>query len=179
MEKVKLQEIQSLVLQSLLEEFKLAEIPAEISAQSENGIADILVTDHTDVGIHGEEVMGEYYFAPLAEEDSLIQYFIVTQTLTEDLPAEHLEALQLALTKINFTLPKGAFVIDKNDHVLTYRYVSVYRDNEDPERMREMIRYHIVTSLRFVGDWIDVLTGLMEGTLSKEKFMETFMNDNK
>ena len=64
MRREELIERQKTLLNRLQELFGSLEMDTELSPVSENGIADILITEHREVGMQGDEVLGEYYFLP-------------------------------------------------------------------------------------------------------------------
>lgn len=169
-----LKEKEKEVLQGLQQIFDLTGYLTEWSDQEENGMTDILRAEHPEVGKHGDEVLGEYYFLPSLTKEVDVMNLVISMTLTDSLRAEAAERIRFAITKINAILPFGAFVLDGTEEILSYRYVTVCFAQDDVEMMIRKASYLIAMALQFTALWIDPLLYLESGKLSEAEFVKVF-----
>lgn len=162
------------VLQGLQQIFDLTGYLTELSSRKENGMTDILRAEHPEVGIHGDEVLGEYYFLPALTDKVDAMNLVISMTLTDSLKKEAVTRIQTAITKINAVLPFGAFVLDVSEEILSYRYVAVCFEQEDADQIVKKASYLIAMALQFTALWIDSLLDLEGGRLSEADFLELF-----
>ena len=162
------------VLQGLQQIFDLTGYLTELSGRKENGLTDILRAEHPEVGIHGDEVLGEYYFLPALTDKVDAMNLVISMTLTDSLEKAAVDRIRMAITKINSVLPFGAFVLDASEEILSYRYVAVCLEQEDADLIVRKASYLIAMALQFTALWIDPLLDLEGGRLSETEFLEQF-----
>ena len=167
-------EKQKQVLQGLKQIFDLTGYFTEWMEAEQNGLADLLRAEHPEVGSRGDEVLGEYYFLPSLTEQVNVMNLVVSMTITDDLSSEAGERIQRAITKINYVLPFGGFVLNETEEILSYRYVISYFEDEEVDYMVRKASYHVGMALQFTALWIDSLLDLESGRLSEQKFMDDF-----
>ena len=165
-----LKEKQNVVLMALHQLFENLEIMTDFSREAENHVADMVVAEHRDVGLKGDEILGEYYFLPDKNEEQDYQSMVFALTLMDDLKKEHMEDVIKAISVLNFILPKGAFVVDEDNGLLMYRYVASFPAEESEEEMFSLARFHIAFSVQLVSMWLDPLMTLAYGTITYEEF---------
>lgn len=154
-------------LESLFSEQKLI---TQWQLKENNNTVDMLLVEHTGMGGDGGEVLGCYYFFPSDEEDGKIHRFVLSMTITERLNAWNLDYMREAVSRINFILPAGGFVIDHKGEILSYRIGIPFLADEEEKRMMELIGYHIVESTQYVSLWMDALLDLDAGEISYDEF---------
>lgn len=163
-------EKQKVVLQGLYHLFGSLEMLTEFSEEKENHIADMVITEHRDVGLKGDEVLGEYYFLPDKNEEQDYHNMVFVLMLLDDLKEEHLADVIRAISVVNFLLPRGAFVVDEENGTLMYRYVAAFPAKEPEEEMFSLAKFHIAFSVQLVSRWLDPLMALAYGTITYEEF---------
>ena len=170
MKREELKEKQNVVLTALHKLFKELDILTDFSREADNHMTDMVVAEHRDVGLKGDEIMGEYYFLPDKNEEQNYQSMVFALTLMDDLEKEHMEDVIKAISVVNFILPKGAFVVDEDNGLLMYRYVAAFPAEESEEEMFSLARFHIAFSVQLVSMWLDPLMTLAYGTITYEEF---------
>lgn len=160
------------LLEQLEQRFAEQKLLTQWQLKENNGMTDILCVEHDGVGSDGDEVLGSYYFLPPDQEEPFMHRFMTGITVTEELHSWNLDMIREAVTKINYLLPVGAFVIDHGGSTLTYRLGIPFLPDETQERMMEMIGYYLVETMQYVSLWIDVLLYLNEGRIPYAEFEE-------
>ena len=158
------------ILEELEGRFSEKQLLTQWQPKENNGLTDILYIEHPGAGNDGNEVLGSYYFLPPDEETPLMHKFVLGLTVTEELHSWNLDLMEKAVTKINYLLPLGAFVIDQKETTLTYRIGLPFLPDETTDRMLEVIGYYLVESMQYVSLWMDSLLYLNEGRISYNEF---------
>ena len=100
---------------------------------------DVLRGMHTEFSSEMVEVLGEYFFLPLETED--IWYFTSVFTIIEQIPDLLLEEMGATISRLNYYLPMGAFVLGGDQTgTLIYRYTVPVLSSHDEEVQFDMIR---------------------------------------
>lgn len=172
MKREELIERQKNILNQLHELFKNLEMETELSTASENGIADILITEHQEVGMRGDEVLGEYYFLPDPAPEQAFSSLVMTETILDDMTPEHAPDVVCAISRLNLLLPMGAFVVDEESGTVSYRNTVLLRAEDSEDGVFEMVRYGIAVALEIVHRWMDPLMSLAYGNIEFKDFLE-------
>lgn len=138
--------------------------------QENNHLTDMLLVEHTGMGTDEGEVLGCYYFIPALGEEGSIHQFVLSMTITERLNSWNLDFMREAISKINYILQAGCFVIDHKGEILSYRLGIPFLPDEEENRMMELIGYHIAESAQYVSLWMDSLLELNAGNISMEEW---------
>lgn len=162
------------LLKNIQQIFDITGYDTEWSGKEENEMTDILRAEHPEVGAHGDEVLGEYYFLPSLTEQVDTMNFVVSLTISDSLSPEAQARIVPAITKINSVMPLGVFVLDQSWEILSYRYVLSFFPEDDEDTMVRRASYHIGMALQYTALWIDALLDLEAGKLSVETFLQNF-----
>lgn len=179
MEKIKMEKMESKkrqneVLDMILDECEKNKLVAVKVPEEEAGIADMAVVRHSDKAKFSGEVLGEYYFLPVPESEKVFQYFVCSLTLSDDLDTEFAWAVQQAISKINFTLSSGAFLMSPDQKLLSFRYVLVQPVEQEISSMKLGIRAAMVNALRATAKWKDILSDMDSGKMEYNDFLKQF-----
>lgn len=131
-----------------------------------------LNTLHDDMGLEDEEVMGEFYFMPLEEENLKFHLFNIVFTITENMPKDKQEELGRAATHLNFYLPVGAFIFDMEEDILAFKYSALVPVETNAEKAVDMLDGSISLSLRMVGKFYGAFLDLMNEDITFQQFLE-------
>ena len=167
-------EIETKILEKLDTLFSEQQLLTQWQSKENNNTVDMLLVEHTGMGGDGGEVLGCYYFLPEDGSGGNIHQFLLAMTITEQLNSWNLDYMREAISRINFILPAGCFVIDHKGQILSYRVGIPFLADEEEGRMMELIGYHIVESAQYVSLWMDVLLDLNAGKISYDEF-ENFL----
>ena len=140
------------------------------SSGEENGITDMVLTEHKDIGANDETILGEYTFLPLVEENQQVWQFSVSEVLADDISPEGAARLYKPLCRVNALLPCGAFLISSDDKVLSYHRVITCPADRTAEELFEYLRGQIEVCLQLTSLWMAALLYLETGELSLEAF---------
>lgn len=171
MKREELIERQKNILNQLQELFENLEMETELSPVSENGIADILIAEHREVGMRGDEVLGEYYFLPDPSPEQAFSSLVTTVTIVDDMTPEHAPDVVCAVSKLNLLLPAGAFVVDEGSGTVSYRNTVLLRAEDSDDGVFEMVRYGITLAIEIVHRWMDPLMSLAYGNIEFKDFL--------
>ena len=130
----------------------------------------ILTTLHTNLGYQGNEVMGEFYFLPLFAEKQDFHYFTVVMTLDEQVPMEKQEEMVKAANMLNYYLPMGAFVVEKDGGILAYKHAGLLPVSLDIEKLSFMADGMIGTAMSMVNEYVDPFMQLLNGQITLDEF---------
>lgn len=96
-----------------------------------------LLLDH--MGSGSEECLEELWFQPFTSEEDELQFFTALIRFVDDLKEETLPALYEAVSRVNFRLPCGCFVMDRAGSFLSFRLtVPLPMDMEKESLYQEM-----------------------------------------
>ena len=116
--------------------------------------------------------IGEFFFAP-SDEDDTVMHFCAVLTLKDELNREYLPNLFEAMSYINFRLPCGCYCTDREGSLLCYRITAPLPINLSGEELFEQM--DIVISNAFIAAdlYADMLIKLSDG----ERTMESVLNE--
>ena len=130
----------------------------------------VLTTIHSNIGYQGNEVMGEFYFLPLFAEKQDFHYFTVVMTLDEQVSSEKQEEMAKAANMLNYYLPMGAFVAEKDGGVLAYKHAGLLPVSLDTKMLSFMADGMIGTAMSMVNEYVDPLMQLLNGQITLAEF---------
>lgn len=174
MEQIELREKQRKVLNGLKEIFDLTGYITEWSDEESNRMTDMVIAEHPEIGKRGDEVLGEYFFLPGLETSVEVLHLVVSLTITDSLRAKRVGTVRKAVSRINSVLPMGAFVMNRTDEILSYRFVVSFFPEEETDMMIRKASYHVAMGLQFTALWMDALLDLDGGKLTYEDFEQDF-----
>jgi hypothetical protein len=167
----KLEQFRYDVLENLQKVFIELEIAAVLREPDEKVPTYRLNTLHTDLGSEGDEVMGEYYFLPINDENAKFHIFYCVYTLTENMPEMKQEELGRAANMLNFYLPVGSFVFNMQENIMAFKYTSLIPVNSTVEEAMNMIDGNIGLSLQMVEKYTPAFIGLMNDEITFDEFI--------
>jgi hypothetical protein len=168
----KLEQFRYNVLEKLRQAFDSLDLAAVVRDPAEGLPTHILNVLHTDIGGTEEEVMGEYYFLPVADENAKFHLFTSMLTLTEDMPENKYDELGRAVNLLNFFLPVGAFVFSKPEKIMAFKYTSLIPMGFSEDETINSIDGNIGLSLQMVNQYTEVLLKLMQDEITFEDFLD-------
>ena len=167
-----LAEKQRRVLAQMKELFESLEMETEYSPVSDNGIADIVIAEHREVGQNGDEVLGEYYFLPDQAPDLELSSFMISQTILDDMKETQAEDVIRAVSRLNLFVPIGNFLVDERNGIISYHHAVLLKAETPEDQMYEMARYSVAVSVEIVHRWMDPLMSLAYGNMELKDFLE-------
>ncbi len=130
------------LLEALEAELKTDDSIGEMSvfsAKELNVPMDILRAEVTGFGPDLVSVLGEFFFFPFEDENTL--YFTTVITLSSTVPAEAAPDLAGAVARLNYYLPCGCFALGAEDKNLVYRYTALLDAADKKEdQIKDIIR---------------------------------------
>lgn len=167
----KLEQFRYNVLEKLRQAFDTLDMAAILRDPLEDIPTHMLNVLHTELGHSEEEVMGEYYFLPIDDENAKFHLFSSMLTMTEDMPEDKYDEMGRAANLLNFFLPIGSFVFSKPEKIMAYKYTTFIPKSFTEEETINLIDGHISMSLHLVDQYLDVFMKLMHGNIAFEDFM--------
>ncbi|MCD8038038.1 MAG: hypothetical protein LUE96_02990 [Lachnospiraceae bacterium] len=154
-------------LKGILEEL---EVPCAIREPDEGFPMHMLATLHQNIGYMNNEVMGQFYFLPLEQENQKFHYFTSVMTLDEEVPMERYQDMALAAAMLNFYLPLGAFVAEKDGGILAFKYTSILPMDAGTDEMVSLIDGNIGAALNLTNEYVDPFMRLLNGEITLDEF---------
>lgn len=161
------------VLSKLKEGFDALDMAVILRGPEDGAPVHMLNVLHTELSFEEEEVMGEYYFVPLDDQQSQFHMFTSMLSLTESMPDDKYDILGKAANLLNFYVPAGAFVFSKPEHIIAFKHTSLIPINATEDEAIKLIDGNMSLSLKVVGRYLDVFMKLMKGKLDFDDFMAT------
>jgi len=158
------------LLERLRDVFIENSIAAILRTPTEGIPMHILTTLHTEMGLRGEEIMGEFSFLPVATGEEHMHYFSSMFTLTETMGKEKYPFLAQAAGILNMYLPVGAVVFAPEDGLMSFKYNAMIREDSTPEEAFDIINAAAGTSLRYTVMYIDIFLDMADGKAGMEEF---------
>ena len=154
-------------MKSLLDEMEITNM---IREADEVMPMPMLTTLHRNLGMAGNEVMGQFYFLPLLDEEQPFHFFTSVLTLDEEVPAEKYEDLAMAATMLNFYLPAGSFVVEKDGGVLAYKSTNFIPVNTSLEDALVLADANMGIAFNLTDAYVDAFMQLLRGEITVEQF---------
>lgn len=170
MDRNELQKRQKEVLNRLCESCLANDITAGMAPGEEVGSSDMLLVQHTEAGKEIDEILGTYYFLPVAEEIGPFQYFVTSLTLCEEVPKRATASLATAIALINSLIYFGTFTMSQDGSVLAYRHVTLLPEDMDADQLAVTAQGTMLNVLAEVAVWADELDALQYGRITVEEF---------
>lgn len=163
------------LLERLQEELLGYKIPCVLRKPEEDPKVSIpiLTTLHRNMGRGCEEVMGEYYFQQILAGTEEGYYFTLMISISEELNEETYGMFSVASSILNFYLPFGAFVLNREIKTFAFKHTVVIPASISAEQAYEMINQAIGGSLDIIDNNIDILEDMEKGEATLEDFLET------
>ncbi len=163
------------LLKRLEEFFKNDETVEEASLFTKQELKapmDVLRVLVTDYGAGLNDILAEYSFLPLGEEDE-IWYFSGVLTIRMNVPHEGVMPLSVAVSRLNFYLPAGAFAVSADGTTLIYKNVSLIRTDRSDDLIYEDMELLSDTALLIPENFVYSLIEVSQGGLTLKQFLET------
>lgn len=135
------------------------------------GTVEILTVQFTRFGEHLDTVTGEFFFRPVPGDPDGARFFCSVLTLRDDVPADNVPELALALSMINFYAETGCFALNKPADLLVFKMQRYFSgDTEEPALLKECLQ-EADLAYETAARYVSVVLALAEGSLSAEQFM--------
>ncbi len=143
----------------------------------EKGTDAILNVMFDEIGMDGNEALGEFFFLPLRDTGELnlepkVQHFMAVITIAEELESDHFPELYEAMSYINSIIPCGAYYIDMDKKFLSYKMTVPLPIELSEEEVYKEIHIITATALSMVDLHIDLLLDLMDGETTLDYIKE-------
>jgi len=125
---------------------------------------------YSDLGEDACEVLGEFCFLPVREDEKYCMFNIIF-SITEDVNIEYFDELSRVVEKINFSLPIGAFILDDKECILAYKHVCIMRYEDNIEAVVDYIKTILCFIKKVVEENVSILTRVERGEVSYEQFL--------
>lgn len=172
MSSTRAKEVQDIVLKGLAGLFEQVGQDTAWSFAEENGLFDMVITEHTDIGADDDVVLGEYGFIPESENDGEVGLFSVEIVLADALTPEGCAKLYKILNKVNVGTPNGAFIISGDETELSFRDKIAFPKSMEEQELFDYLRAQIMWDLSFVSIWIAPLLYAEAGEITEKDIDE-------
>ncbi len=125
----------------------------------------VIGMDYADLGENGYDAYGVYSFLPDNENDPCRTLSIVI-TLTDQVDSVGIYDMYQVINQINVRIPCGAFVLSDDEKTLYYKNYVQLPKALDNESTTQNVGVRVFDSVACITDWIDVLMGLNDGSMS-------------
>ncbi len=117
------------------------------------------------------DILAEFYFLPLKEDDE-IWYFTSVLTIKMQLPAEGIPSLTGAISRLNFYLPIGSFCISNDGSLLVYKSVVPVIASDTEKHQYTQIEQNADTAIMVPESYTDLLVRVSDGRLLLKDFLK-------
>ena len=157
-------QIRARLLEQLKDDLTEDYTAAEYISEEESGIPAGEVTVMFDtLGINSNDIFGEIFFLPDADDDAAVSYFECVLLISDTLDNADMPALSAECVKQNNASPAGYFYVDEENGRLLYKLgVPVSSDSEEAAVYKEM-NMAVGCALSIVDRSVDELIVLAEG----------------
>lgn len=162
------------VLKKLQAEFERYQVPCILRKPEEDLKVNIpiLTTLHRPMGRSQEEVMGEYYFFPISVKESEGYYFTIMLTISEELTEELYTVFSAVSSILNFYLPFGAFVLNRQTQILAFKHTVIIPAVYENEEAYKLADKGVGGALDVVDRYVDILEDIEKGKATFQDFLE-------
>ncbi len=156
---------------------------AYFKADELNAPMDVIRAMIPEFGSELTDVLGEFFFLPIGEEDAKaaaldgtdeLWFFTTVITVSDSLPPDSAEEIAATVARLNYMLPCGCYAMGNTDSTLVYRMSVPILANDEPDKQeRELVsavNLALMTAERFVG----YLVLIAEGKMSCGEFLRIF-----
>ncbi len=157
-----MKDIKKELLEALEKELKGNEGIGEMSmfsAKELNAPMDILRAEIPEYGPELVSVLGEFFFFPADDKDTL--FFTTVITLSSTLPKEAAPDVASAIARLNYYIPLGSYALGDEDKNLVYKMTLPLRAEEKKEsQIKDMVNsvfYALGIAEKFLGYIIMVI----------------------
>jgi hypothetical protein len=168
----KIEEFRYNVLEKLRQAFDSLGEAAILRDPAEGLSTHMLNVLHTELGTSGEEIMGEYYFLPVNDENTQFHLFSSVLTLSEEMPEERFEIMCNAANVMNFFLPAGSLVFSKQDGIMAYKFNSLIPGSATEDQALVIIDGNIGLVLNLMDKYADAIMKLLRDEINFEDVLD-------
>ena len=172
MDQQSVQNKQKHILEKLEARMKELELETAWTSLKDGGSEPVLLTEHPYIGETDDEVIGQYFFLPeYAPDTTGAMDFVLDMIVADEIPEDQIPVVKLALTDVNFVLPKGAYQITPDGDTVSFRHVLTFRQEDSEEEILEMITYQIGMALSYNAVYMDLISDLAAGEITYTDFV--------
>jgi len=160
------------LLEALIRELQESEEIQDMSLFTEEELdapVDVARAMIVEMGTELVDVLGEFFFLPLENEEVL--YFVSSITVMEEIPLDKQMDLAIAVARLNSLIPCGAFAMGNGGENLIYRYTVPVSAELDEEVKMTMLLTAVDTAIQEVDRFIAFLMLVAAGELSVDDMM--------
>lgn len=118
--------------------------------------------------------IGEFFFAPSNENDT-VMHFCAVLTLIDELEKDYLPQLFEAMSYINFRMPCGCYCTDREGSLLCYRMTVPLSVNLSGEELFEQMNVTMSNAFIAADLYSDMLIKLAAGEKTPESVMDNLI----
>ncbi len=166
------------ILEKLTDMFNEADVPAILRKMDDEKDLpmDVLTVVLDDFSAKGNEWIGEFSFLPLANGAENTAYISVAITMNEEMDMIDSDNVAWFISRFNFYIPYGAFAVNNDGNVLTYKLCVPVNDNGDDDALFDALNLTASHALEFVDNFGELVEAVMEGDITAEEAMAQFFN---
>ena len=173
MEKQKLYDREKGLISKLFDQLTETGYEPQIATMDKTGLNEVVTLELDGLGIGGDYALCHLFFIPSHEEDSPVNNFRTIMNITDSIEGDQrkLEVMQ-AVTYLNFLVPFGAFVLDPELNVLSYRRDTAIPATLEEETTLALMGREFLDSAAILAPFISPLVCLTEGEFDLPQFAE-------
>ena len=137
-----------------------------------NAPVDVLRVLALDYGPRLMDLLAEFSFLPLGEEQEIF-YFSSVLTISMNVPKEGIPALAGAISRLNFYLPFGAFCLSQDGSMLIFKTAVPMAAGQSDDAIYQAMEIAADASILIPESYTDLLLRIAEGNLLLDDFIAT------
>lgn len=136
---------------------------------------DILTVALEELSTRGNEWLGEIAFLPLKNGAEETAYINVSITMKDNMDEFKANQMAWLTSRFNHYAPYGAFTIDEEGKLFTYKLCSPVKDSGDIEELFEEANLIVSHALDFVDNFGELMEAVLEGDISPNQALSQFL----
>ena len=173
MEKQKLQSREKHLANQLFDQLTQTGYEPTRTSVEESGLYDVVTVELDGIGIGGDYALCHMFFLPSMEDDMPVHNFSVTMNITDTIEGDDRKiSVMQAITYLNFIVPIGAFVLDPELNVLSYRRNTAIPVDLSEEETLGLMGREFFNSTATITPFISALVCLRNGEIELPEFAE-------
>ena len=173
MSKQKLMDERHEILKQVYEDLTDELYAATLDEKKSEDDVEILRVMFDDIGFDVEEgAIGEFLFMPLISEEDEVQYFTSVITIANVAVEENRPKLYEALSIINYVVPCGAFVYDRDNVLLAYKLTTPISMDLHGEDLSKQVNICMGNAVAITDKYCDLLLRINSGEIDIDHVIE-------
>ncbi|MBQ7677938.1 MAG: hypothetical protein IJT32_06865 [Lachnospiraceae bacterium] len=160
------------LMNTLCEELNAAQIAAVV--RNDEGAPEMISAILDEIGDPDQEleILGDFYFRPVNDEEDTAQAFMCVLTITDELPKERMADFYEALSYVNFNVPAGCFSVDKDHRFFCYVLTSIMPMELPDDLLFHQMDIAVGNACMIADTYIPILCDVLDGTIGVDGVVE-------